>query len=100
VALPESNEELFKAWCELGRNNSETAKKFGVGESAVRKRMRAYRQPRSYNRLPLVGNELYGAWLKEGADCHSTTRLAARYGVKAQSIRKALRVYLDRIDPL
>lgn len=100
MALPESDQEIYKVWCELGKNNSKTAEKFGVGESAVRKRMRAYRPPRPYSRLPLAGNELYGAWLKAGADCHSTTRLATMYGVKAQSIRKALRVYLDRTDPI
>lgn len=100
MALPESNEEIYKVWCELDRNNSKTAARFGVGESAVRKRMRAYQAPRAYNRLPLSGNELHGAWLKAGADCHATTRLAAMYGVKAQSIRKALRIYLDRTDPI
>lgn len=99
MALP-SNEELFKVWCELGRNNSKTAERYDVGESAVRKRMRSHQPPRAYNRLPVAGNELYGAWLKAGADCHSTTRLAATYGVSRQALYKALRMYFERTDPI
>lgn len=100
MPLPEDDKEIYKVWCELGRNNTKTAEKFGVGESAVRKRMRAYQPPRSYNRLPVAGNELHGAWLKAGADCHSTTLLAAMYGVSRQALYKALRLHLDRTDPI
>jgi hypothetical protein len=100
VALPEDDREIYKVWCELKRNNSKTAERYGVGESAVRKRMRPYQAARPYNKLPLAGNELHGAWLKAGADCHSTTRLAATYGVSRQAVYKALRLHFDRTDPI
>jgi transposase-like protein len=100
VPLP-SDDEVVKAWREHGKNNSATARFFGVNESTIRKvLLRNGHKPRTYKRLPLAGAQLYGAFLKEGGDCHSVGRLARSYGVKPQSVRAALRRYLDRVDPV
>ena len=100
VPLP-SDDEVVKAWREHDKNNSRTARHFGVNESTIRKvLLRTGYKPRTYKRLPLAGAQLYGAFLKEGGDCHSVGRLARSYGVKPQSVRAALRRYLDRVDPV
>jgi len=101
VPLP-SDDEVVKAWRNHDKNNSRTAKYFGVNESTIRKVVQRAtgRTPRPYKRLPLGGAALYGAFLKEGGDCHSVGRLARSYGVKPQSVRAALRRYLDRVDPV
>jgi len=100
IPLP-SDDEVVKAWREHGQNNSRTARHFGVNESTIRKvLLRKGHKPRPYKRLPLAGAQLYGAFLKEGGDCHSVGRLARSYGVKPQSVRAALRRYLDRVDPV
>jgi transposase-like protein len=101
IPLP-SDDEVVKAWREHDQNNSRTARHFGVNESTIRKVVaRATgRAPRTYKRLPLAGAGLYGAFLKEGGDCHSVGRLARSYGVKPQSVRAALRRYLDKQDPI
>lgn len=101
VPLP-SDDEVVKAWRKHGQNNSATARELGVNESTIRKVViRATgRKPRQYKRLPLQGAQLYGAFLKEGGDCHSVGRLAKRFGVKPQSVRAAMRRYLDKVDPV
>lgn len=101
VPLP-ADDVVVKTWRNHGNNNSATARALGVNESTIRKAIvRATgRKPRPYKRLPLAGAQLYGAFLKEGGDCHSVGRLAKRYGVKPQSVRAALRRYLDRVDPV
>lgn len=101
VPLP-SDDEVVKTWRDYDKNNSRTARYYGVNESTIRKVVvRATGlKPRAYKRLPLAGAQLYGAYLKEGGDCHSVGRLARSYGVKPQSVRAALRRYLDRVDPV
>ncbi|AVP41528.1 hypothetical protein SEA_WENTWORTH_89 [Streptomyces phage Wentworth] len=99
VPLP-SDEEVVKAWRRHGENNTRTAEAFGTNESAIRKAvMRATgRMPRSYKRLPLTGAQLYGAFLKEGADRGAMTRLARRWDAKPQTVSAAIRRYLDKVD--
>lgn len=100
VPLP-SDDDVVKAWREHGKNNSATARSLGVNESTIRKvLLRNGRKPRPYKRLPLAGAQLYGAYLKEGGDCHSVGRMAKRFGVKPQSVRAALRRYLDKVDAI
>jgi transposase-like protein len=100
VPLP-TDDEVVKAWREHGKNSSATARALGVNESTIRKvLLRNGYKPRQYKRLPLQGAQLYGAYLKEGGDCHSVGRLARRFGVKPQSVRAAMRRYLDRVDPI
>ena len=100
VPLP-SDDDVVKAWREHGKNNSATARSLGVNESTIRKvLLRTGHKPRAYRRLPLAGAQLYGAYLKEGGDCHSVGRLARRFGVKPQSVRAALRRYLDKVDAI
>jgi hypothetical protein len=95
VALPKDDAQLHEAWLAHGSNNAKTAEHFGVQESAVRKRMYRYAgvTPRPYTRLPLAGKALLDAWVNEGADRNAAGRLATIHGVKAQSIRAALRRY-------
>jgi transposase-like protein len=100
IPLP-SDDDVVKAWREHGKNNSATARSLGVNESTIRKvLLRTGHKPRPYKRLPLAGAQLYGAYLKEGGDCHSVGRLARRFGVKPQSVRAALRRYLDKVDAI
>lgn len=100
VPLP-SDDDVVKAWREHGKNNSATARSLGVNESTIRKvLLRNGHKPRPYKRLPLAGAQLYGAYLKEGGDCHSVGRMAKRFGVKPQSVRAALRRYLDKVDAI
>jgi transposase-like protein len=101
IPLP-SDDEVVKAWREHDKNNSATARHFGVNESTIRKAVtrETGRKPRAYRRLPLAGQALYGAFLKEGGDRGAASRLARSYGVKPQSVSAALRRYLDRVDPV
>lgn len=101
VPLP-SDDEVVKAWRRHGENNTRTAEAFGSNESAIRKAvMRATgRQPRRYNRLPMGGAQLYGAFLKEGGDRGAMSRLARRWDAKPQTVSAAIRRYLDRVDPV
>lgn len=101
VPLP-SDDEVVKAWRDHDKNNSATARHFGVNESTIRKAVQRAtgRKPAPYKRLPLAGVALYDAFLKEGGDSGAAGRLARSYGVKAQSVRAALRRYLDRVDPV
>lgn len=88
VPLP-GDAEVVKAWREHGKNNSATARYFGVNESTIRKVVaRATgKEPRSYKRLPAAGRALHEALLAEGTDRGAVGRLARRYGVKPQSVR-------------
>jgi len=99
IPLP-TDDQVVEAWRRHGQNNTRTAKELGVNESAVRKAiMRATgRMPRAYNRLPLTGAQLYGAFLKEGADRGAMTRLARRWDAKPQTVSAAIRRYLNKVD--
>lgn len=101
VPLP-SDDDVVKAWREHNKNNSATARHFGVNESTIRKAVaRATgRQPGAYKRLPAAGRELHEALLAEGTDRWAVGRLARRYGVKPQSVRAALRRYFERTQTI
>jgi hypothetical protein len=97
VPLP-SDDEVVKAWRRHDQNNTRTARALGVNESTIRKAVQRAtgRKPRSYKRLPVGGRELYAEWLKDGAERSSVGRLAARYGVKPQTIRASMTRWLKR----
>ena len=99
--LPKDDADLYKLWLENDQSNTKVAEMFGVTESAVRWRIYRYAgiEPRPYKKMPLAGRELHEAWLMAGGDSHAAGILAARWGVKAQSLRAAMRRYLNTVDP-
>lgn len=93
-----SDSDIVKTWRGHGENSSAAARSLGLNEWIVRGALtrESARKPRAYNRLPLAGEELYRAYLAEGGDRHSARRLAERFRAKPQSVRAALRRYLDK----
>jgi transposase len=98
--LPKDDADLYELWLENGQSNTKVAELFGTHESAVRRRVYRYAgiEPRPYKKMPMAGRELYEAWLKAGGDSHAAGILAARWGVKSQSLRAAMRRYLNTLD--
>jgi len=97
--LPSSDQELVLHWEMHDRNYSAVARTFDANESSVRKRIRRYYGDDApltdYRTLPIPLARLYQEWLALGAKYGAATRLAERYDIKPDTVRKALRRFRE-----
>jgi transposase-like protein len=98
--LPTSDQEIVVLWDLLGRNYSAVAREYNCNEASVRKRIQRHfgagAPLTDYRMLPIPVEQLYREWLQLGAKYGAGVKLAQRYGVRPDTVRRAIRRYRER----
>ena len=100
--LPVLDATIVDEWERMGRNAAAVARKYGCGESTVRKRIhrKTWKEIplRKYKMLKHTDEQLYNEWRNLGCVRGSMLAVAYRTGEEYNAVRKAIARHRAKVE--